>query len=52
MREYLKINLNDKKIERETFAGERLARAGRYFIAEQLVRPVRLKRTHSDQIIH
>ena len=37
MREYLKINLNDKKIERETFAGERLARAGRYFIAEQLV---------------
>ena len=37
MREYLKINLTDKKIERETFSGERLARAGRYFIAEQLV---------------
>ena len=37
MREYLKINLTDKKIESETFSGERLARAGRYFIAEQLV---------------
>ena len=37
MRDYLKINLNEKKIERETFSGERLARAGRYFIAEQLV---------------
>ena len=37
MRQYLKIDLTDKKIKKETFSGERLARAGRYFIAEQLV---------------
>ena len=37
MRQYLKIDLINKKIKKETFSGERLARAGRYFIAEQLV---------------
>jgi aldehyde:ferredoxin oxidoreductase len=37
MREYLHIQLADQKVERQTFTGEQIARAGRYFIARELV---------------
>ena len=37
MRKYLHINLSDHSIREEEFPGERVARAGRYFIAKSLV---------------
>ena len=36
-RKYLHINLNTRKVEEEVFAGEQIARAGRYFIAKTLL---------------
>lgn len=36
MRKYLHIDLNDQAIREETFSGEQVARAGRYFIAKTL----------------
>lgn len=37
MRDYLHIDLADQNVRRETLAGEQVAKAGRYLIAEQLV---------------
>ena len=37
MRRYLQINLQDKTVQEGKFAGEQIARAGRYFIAKTLV---------------
>lgn len=37
MRKYLHIDLNDHSVREETFTGEQVARAGRYFIAKTLV---------------
>ncbi len=37
MRRYLHIDLNDQSIREEAFSGDRVARAGRYFIAKSLV---------------
>jgi len=37
MRKYLHINLTDESVREEVFSGERVARAGRYFIAKSLV---------------
>lgn len=36
MRKYLHIDLNDQAIREETFSGDQVARAGRYFIAKTL----------------
>ncbi len=37
MRKYLHIDLAERKVREETFTGEQIARAGRYFIARTLV---------------
>ncbi len=37
MRDYLHIDLAEKKVRRENFSGEQVARSGRYFIARTLV---------------
>jgi aldehyde:ferredoxin oxidoreductase len=37
MRDYLHIDLAEKKVRREKFSGEQVARSGRYFIARTLV---------------
>ena len=37
MRQYLHINLRSREVKPEEFAGEKLARAGRFFIANSLV---------------
>jgi aldehyde:ferredoxin oxidoreductase len=37
MRDYLTIDLAGKTVERETWTGEQLARAGRYYIAKTMV---------------
>lgn len=37
MRDYLSIDLADKTVTRETWTGEQLARAGRYYIAKTMV---------------
>lgn len=37
MRDYLNIHLNNQHIDRETWSGEQLVRAGRYLIAKTLV---------------
>lgn len=36
MRKYLHIDLNDQAVREETFSGDQVARAGRYFIAKTL----------------
>ena len=37
MRKYLHVDLNQRSVREETFEGEQIARAGRYFIAKTLV---------------